>query len=342
MPSFLDQIQAIASGIVTAAQPVTSWLTDTRSPDLSRPRIDASDPASAIDITNSTGILSFPSDRPKYYMTFGFQDYSRPSQFEGLQANSVTDYLCLPIPNNLRDNNSLNWAQDKSNIIIEAVSASINDMGKTGAVDANTVSTALNGLGAGITGAGVNLAKKTLNDIGNLLPGGSDLATGAQQILGLADNPFMTVAFKGPDFKTHSFYWRLSPKTTAESQTILTIVNTLKKCAYPELLSAQSGGFYKYPKIVCPKFMPDEAANYLYAFKPCVITNLNINYSPNDRPGFFAGTSAPVEAVLELQLTEIELWRNGGGLQPNQGTTTSDFSNVQTPPGVTIKDIGTL
>lgn len=341
--SFLDLAQALASGIVTASQPFTSWLNDTRAPDLSRLRTDSSNPTSTIDQVDSTSILNFPHDRPKYYITFGFQDYSRPSQFEGLQASSVSDYICLPIPNNLRDNNTLTWTEDRSNIIVESAAAAVNEHGlnKTGGVNSTDVANALRGAGAAGTGAAVKVGIDALQKVSNLAPNavGQNLVQGGLQILGLADNPFMTVAFKGPEFKTHNFFWRLAPKTKNESDTVKNIIATFKKCSYPELLSAETGGFFKYPKIVRPRFMPSDAESYLYSFKPCVITNLNINNSPNDRPGFFP-TSAPVEVVLEIQLTEIELWRNGGGINPDQNN--GDFNNVQTPPGVTFRDIGQI
>jgi hypothetical protein len=185
-----------------------------------------------------------------------------------------------------------------------------------------------------LTGSIIKASEAIASGAASVLPKAlsTGMIDGGLQMLGLADNPFMTVAFKGPNFKTHSFAWRLAPKTVEESDTILNIINTFKKSAYPEILSAAVGGFYTYPKIIWPKFMPDAARNHLYNFKPCVITNINANKSPNDRPGFYAGSSAPLEIVLELGLMEIELWRNGsdGFLGVTGiGNGNGDFNNVQ-------------
>lgn len=341
MPSFLDSlVTSVSSGLATAQTTFTNFVDDTRNTNTQRPRASSIDPTVSIDKTDSTQILNFPSDRPKYYITFAFEDYRRPTQFEGLSSNGLTDYICLPMPSTLRDNNNLNWSADDGNFLIESIAKGIgdyHDANKTAGVNAllqqigNDASSALSG---GALQNARGLAQNAENVLGNI-PGLSSsltngLAVGALQLAGLADNPFSTVAFHGPNFKEHMFHWRLAPKTPDESATIHQICETFKKAAYPGLLTSALGGFYKYPMIVWPKFQPDAAMNSLYLFKPCVIASVNIDKAPNDRPGFYADTNAPLEVILELHLKEIELWRNGDG--QNGTISGGDFSSTPSPP----------
>lgn len=350
MSGFLDGIK---NGFASAQNIFSSFVTDSRATNDGRPRVQSQDPTRAIDKSENIPILNFPIDRPKYYITFGFEEYRRPSQFEGLTSKGITDYICLPMPNNLQDNNTLNYNEQGGSLIMEAValgsrqvSNGIQNALATGGTDGlkkafgDVVDTASSAaIGSGIRAA-VDVARGLE---GKSSTGAQGTVDGLLQVGGLADNPFNTIAFSGPAFKQHHFMWRLSPKSQSETEVIKKIVGTFKKAAYPELLTMSAGGFFKYPNIVFPKFQPDRTKNYLYEFKPCVITSINMNYSPSDRPGFFADSSAPIEVVLEITLLEIEIWRNGDehSIENHQLPTikSSDFDGVEGAP-LTVRDVG--
>jgi hypothetical protein len=238
------------------------------------------------------------------------------------------------------DYNNINYAETPGHILGEALSlahenGSPVDLLKTGGVGQleKNIGDAVSGLSQGVSGWGVN---KIIDGLSSAAKGlGEEGAIGSlEQIAGLADNPFMTVMLKGPKFKHHRFQWRLAPKSQEESTTIKNITDTFKKMAYPELLTLGAGGFFKYPHIVWPKFQPDAVIDKTYKFKPCVLTDVNVNYTPNDRPGFYT-SSAPLEILFEIALTEIELWRGGDGDSGSGNsfpTINGDFSNVISPP----------
>lgn len=307
-------------------------MSDDRPTNDSRPRISSSDPTTVIDKPDSHTITNFPHDRPKYYITFGFEEYRRPSQFENLKSKGINDYICLPLPNNLVDHNTLGWNTNDGNFIVEALTPAFrntSDALKTGGVGGlmdsgkkiiGQSSDALTGaVVKGVTQAGMNILDTFAGD---------NAGTSLLQAAGLADNPFSTVAFTGPDFKAHNFNWRLAPKSPEESKTIKDIIRIFKKAAYPELLSSDNGGFFKYPNIVWPKFQPEGVIDGLYRFKPCVITAIEANFSPNDRPGFFSESMAPVEIVVSVSLKEIELWKNGDDSNDPRVIKNGDFSKV--------------
>jgi hypothetical protein len=242
----------------------------------------------------------------------------------------------------MKDNNSINYDVQKGSIIAEAVSTlpnlseDVNDVAsifKTGSVGGliDNLGSTINSVSSGASGWSVKKIVDGARDLSTGI-GEGGLVDSMLQVAGLADNPFMTVALKGPNFKQHHFAWRLAPKSPEESETIRKIANTFKKMAYPEILALGAGGFFKYPAIVFPRYQPDRIlGDKTYRFKPCVISDINLNYTPNDRPGFYGGTGAPIEVVLEISLREIELWK-GGDDSNGTGVVSGDFSNVQTPP----------
>src|SRR5262245_39168771 len=115
--------EEIANGIISAERQAQQFINDARNPNRASPRIGGEDPTSVIDrrFEDSGQILKFPHDTPKYYMTFGFEEYRRPNQFEGLKSNGVQDYIVLPMPQNLRDNNSLNYGDMDGSFTVEAL-----------------------------------------------------------------------------------------------------------------------------------------------------------------------------------------------------------------------------
>jgi hypothetical protein len=53
------------------------------------------------------------------------------------------------------------------------------------------------------------------------------------------------------------------------------------------------------------------SSEFLYRFKPCVIDNVTVNYSPGSTPSFYRGTNAaPTAVTITVSLKEIEYFTN--------------------------------
>jgi len=304
---------------------------DTRQPDTTRTRISASDPTVKIDETDKTTILKYPADLPKYYISFGFESYHRPSIYQGLSSEGIKDYIALPLPSNLRDSSTYNWYPDDGWMAADNIGPQLQNLSdglKTGSV--NSFNSAINSAGGLIQKTGESVLGsgiKQLIEVGNGITGGG--LNAVKQFLGVADNPFQTVFFKGPNFKTHSFQWRLAPRNADEATTIKKITDTFKKTAAPGLLNAAVGGFYEIPDICWIKLNPQSLRDATYTFKPCAVTGVHIDWAP-DRPSFHSDSN-PVEIIFALDFIELELWRNGGTGLIEAGN--GDFDNVDGPPG---------
>ena len=244
----------------------------------------------------STGIqsLSFPSDlgSQAHFMMFQFTEY----KFATSGATfSTQGSIALPIPNNLKDNTSVNYETPSlTDIAFNAVGKGIGTAASilsSRAQKAGEVAqqSALGALGSGIA----DVVKSS--------------APALSAISGIQINPYQTVLFKHPNFKTHSFSWKLIPRDQAESVSLKNMITTFKKNMLPSRLINGSNFLFRYPNIVKPVLFPSE--EYLYSFKPCVIKSFNANYASAGVPAFYKNpSSAPVAVDISIELMEMEYW----------------------------------
>ncbi len=251
--------------------------------------------------------LYFPndlgSDKYPYYISFSFRKYERRSIYDRVFLKD-TGMIRLPIPNQLVDNNNVDYSIADQSLIFGAgvenalkETKAISDW-STGQVEqiAQKIGNAAAGLGAGaLVGLGTN--NQTL------------------QLAGLVQNPFLTVMFKSPTFKRHQFSWTLNPANPEESETMRSIINKFKYHQLPDIVfGAAAGTLLTYPDICLVGLYP--SSRYLYDFKPCVIESMTVDYSSDGQPAFFGMTDAPVTAKIILNLLEIEYWTKNDILNP--------------------------
>jgi len=126
------------------------------------------------------------------------------------------------------------------------------------------------------------------------------------QLGGLSTNPFLTVLFKQPTFKTHQFSWRLLPRNAGESAAVAGIINQMRYNMLPGMLQNSGGTLLKYPNMANISFSRD---TYLYKFKPCVLESVTFDFTGTTNiPSFFKGTGAPVSVRINAVFKEIEYW----------------------------------
>jgi hypothetical protein len=154
---------------------------------------------------------------------------------------------------------------------------------------------------------------------------------------GFLMNPFQQTYFNYVTFRTIDFNWVLSAKTPEDSKYINEITNTFKYLALPDF-PAYGGFIMTYPSEfdITFKFkhFNDAAASAarsilqtnsssmggsgldtssefitnpkLFSLDRCVITNVNMNYSPAGAYSNFAD-GAPVEIGFQLSFQEIQM-----------------------------------
>lgn len=249
----------------------------------------------------------FPSDLIQndagrnFYMSFKFQAYEKRAINNSpfLRSNGT---VRIPIPDNIRDNMSVTYG---SSSLGPAVGAALE-----GAVGSGPIQ------GASVGETLANFGSATINTISSAAQGGfaqlvqreaGPAAQAASAYFGAAVNPYQTVLFEKPEFKSHNFSWKFMPRDASESGTIRNIIRTFQYHMLPGV-SEGVGLFFSYPSMVVISLFP--SSDFLYRFKPCVIKSVNVNYGAAGAPSFFKRTAAPTTITMSIELQEIEYWTN--------------------------------
>jgi len=249
----------------------------------------------------------FPSDLIQtgirnFYMSFKFQEYEKRS-IQNSPFLRSTGTIRLPLPGNLKDNMSINYANESLTPAVgAALEGAVNSGNIVGSNIGQTVSTFADAARNTIAGYGQGAAAEFAQSYGG------QGYNAASAYFGVAVNPYQTVLFKNPEFKTHSFTWKLMPKNEAETVEVRNIIRTFQYHMSPGV-SERIGLFFSYPSMVIVSLFP--SSDFLYRFKPCVVKSVTVDYASGSAPSFFKRTkAAPTVITLGIQLQEIEYWTN--------------------------------
>lgn len=276
----------------------------------------SNDPNNVAGSTQFMGNYRFPHDLinsttgRNSYINISFQRYQRRSIFTAPIFKNYSG-IQLPIPANLTDSQSVAWNSTGAGAAVgAAIEGFLKDnpnsstQGLSGQFK-DKLQSAVTAAGNGLAGFGVDTLQRILGD--------NNVAQGLS-IAGVAINPFLSVLFQHPNFKSHQFTWELYPRNADESNTLVTIIMALKSNMLPALVPSTGGIFMSYPNLAWISLYPRQ--EYLYSFKPAALTTMTADYAPNG-PSFFKGTNAPTGIVLTLGFMEVEYWlkddiENGG------------------------------
>lgn len=196
------------------------------------------------------------------------------------------------------------------------------------------------GIGVGQAGVAQMIGTKTkLRDIGDmwggtwettkggLKIGGYEIAKGlmnasmggqmtTDQLMGGVSgqiiNPNVELMYAAPELRGMSMNFKMMARSPQEGRDIFTICQTLKKAMLPSWGGdvkgmGRTGALLTIPKIVSVKFMTGNKLNpYVTQYKPCAITNVNINYTPDGSYATYEDGS-PVATMLQVQFKELKL-----------------------------------
>lgn len=271
--------------------------------------------------TSSIQDITFPSDISDAHIRMKFVKYQRRSIND--QPFRVPDGgIRLPIPSSLKDNTSVEYSTDSLGPVAGAAAEAASRIGEINSLDTfNRIGGQLTAgvvQGLAVQGARTGLAALLNNRVGGALGlSAGTVENAVSSVTGTTINPFQTVTFKTPQFKKHSFSWKLVPNNKDESKKIENILRLLKYHTLPAVGATNLGaGFFGYPEMVLIELKPDN--RYLYKFKPCVIESVSVNYAPLG-PSFYRGSRAPTAVELSVNLQEIEIWTKADYIRDDRG-----------------------
>jgi hypothetical protein len=133
-----------------------------------------------------------------------------------------------------------------------------------------------------------NLAASALGTANSALGLGGGVTGGDLSVLAKrkAFNPYKENVFRSVSFREHSFNIKMVPRNARESQEIKKIVNVLKYAMHPSFSGsgASSQRWLDIPYSFGLEYKRDRGgggAQILHRFKPCVLKNLSVDYTPD-------------------------------------------------------------
>lgn len=291
----------MADNLSKATEPIRPLNLPTLSPTAYSPPVRTSVIDKYIQKTATVDMLVFPPDLPDISLRIGIGEYKRTG------VGSVASVLGqggihLPVPTQMRDHHGVSYSQQALGLILgsawNAAASTANSLANISDIIKKTATAAEVAAknGETIRGAGVGAARFGLS----LLPQPVQDAVGAA--LGIAPNQFLTIVFQGPAYKKYQFSWRLAPRSVEESFVIRRIIRTLHKAAAPSL--GIGSFFFSYPSVIQCAF---SNGDQMYGFKPAVLTNVEVNYTPGGFPSFYKD-GYPEAVDISLGIIELEFW----------------------------------
>jgi len=265
----------------------------------------------------------------EHYITFLPKKYEYNGSKNGFIEINETDIksITLPLPKNLSETYSVDWSTDS----IGAIGSGIADLGLDNlrSMDTEKLTSSIVGiLKDGLMASSIRIAESKIPELagaigasilgaggaGSLLAAGiSGVASGALKgglvSAGLALNPYLAMLFNGISMRDHPFTFEFFARNQNESKMIRDIINRFKYNMLPGFNKNQFDTgrvLFDYPNIFHIAFMQDD---FLFAFKPCVLTNMSVNYHQQGDAFYFDidGKKAPVSIQLQLQFKEMEI-----------------------------------
>ena len=221
--------------------------------------------------------------------------------------------IFLPIPNQIQDQNGVNWGSDSLNGLaaagVDAASAVMQsgDIGKAfttaGNQMSNFTSKILSSGNGGRNAMNAQLSAAIVNALGGNTTGSGLLARASGQIL----NPNMELLFNGVTLRSFNFTFDLAPRDQPESTTIKKIIRVFKKYMAAKTTSANSGNglFIASPDVFQLTYKKGNTDHpFLHTFKPMALLNASVNYTGS---GVYATyrDGTPVHMQLTLSFQEL-------------------------------------
>ena len=213
----------------------------------------------------------------------------------------------LPMQPQLSESTAVSWGGDTLNAAqaagaraaFESIESFRGDGGFRGAIDA---------LGDGLNDL-VGLAKddRTKQAISAYFAGQAVGANVLGRATGQVINPNLELLFSGPNLRSFSFNFTLTPRDSQEAEVVRKIVRAMKRNMTPQRSSEAL--FLKSPRIFELEYIYGEGNTphpFMNKFKPCACTNFTVNYTPDGSYMTYRGQPSMTSYQISMSFGEIE------------------------------------
>jgi hypothetical protein len=259
---------------------------------------------------------------------------------KGLQRNSAVlqgedKIVILPMPNDVKDNNSVSWGPDNMNNLTAAMIADISKdpqgtIAKIAAGKAIGAATGFDATGliqfismAGQVGGDVLQNQAVMTQLKSALtsyaakqygfevPPETILARG----LGIVPNSNLELLFNSPTLRDFNFGYKLTPRSKEEAKNVRRIIRFFKQGMAPRKLNPAGGAgaaslFLGTPNIFKLTYKSNGGAiKGVNRIKLCALTGFSVNYTPESQWAAYVDEEAPgqpISVTMGMSFTEIE------------------------------------
>jgi hypothetical protein len=247
-----------------------------------------------------------------------------PPQLSSIQSNRkfgsestekrIKEYggtVCLPMHPGISDSNSVGWGDDSLNPIQAAfgqvASNAVTDLSKVqGFQDfinsaGNLMSDVIGVLQTGISDPS---AKQYLTQY---FAGQAVGANIVGRTTGLVLNPNLELLFTGPNLRTFSYSYKLTPRDSKESEEIKKIILFFKKAMAVQ--KSSTGLFLKTPSVFKLQYIYGKTGDqhpFLNKIKTCALTSFNVDYTPDGNYMTYNDDGSMTSYNVSMTFSELE------------------------------------
>jgi hypothetical protein len=213
----------------------------------------------------------------------------------------------LPMQPQLSESTAVSWGGDSLNAIqaigAQAAQGAIEDLGGKGDLQA-----AMGKLGGGLK----NLGQLTQDDAAmkGLAAFFAGQAVGANVLgrsTGAVINPNLELLFTGPNLRSFSFNFTLTPRDAEEAGIVRRMIRAMKRNMTPQRSSEAL--FLKSPRIFELEYIYGDTNRehpFMNKFKPCACTSFTVNYTPDGSYMTYRGEPSMTSYQISMSFGEIE------------------------------------
>jgi hypothetical protein len=212
----------------------------------------------------------------------------------------LTSAIALYVPNQLSIRYGVGWSDEETfglQAIIDGGEAAGRAIAAAGsALMSKDAATAASAIGTELKGTSALVGSLAIQRG----PNGAALSA----LTGVAPNPMKEQVFKNVDFRTFTMEYNFAPRDSSEAKNVLNIIQAFKYHMHPELKDAKNF-LYIYPsEFDIVYYHGGEENMNIHRHTSCVLTELNINYSPN---GIFNTFSDGMPTQINITMSFKEL-----------------------------------
>ena len=232
-----------------------------------------------------------------------------PQGFAGSGGNRFTrryETIQLPMQPQLSESTAVSWGGDSLNAIQAA--------------GAQAAQGAIENLGEGKGKEAIQSLVDGVGDLGNLaMDDGTKSAVAAYfagqavgaNVLGRSTgqviNPNLELLFTGPNLRSFSFNFTLTPRDAEEAGIVRRMIRAMKRNMTPQRSSEAL--FLKSPRIFQLEYIFGDTNRehpFMNKFKPCACTSFTVNYTPDGSYMTYRGEPSMTSYQISMSFGEIE------------------------------------